>query len=172
VVTSDPEVAEQVRMLRSYGERSHYESVIRAGNSRLDALQASVLLAKLARLEAWTIRRRELAARYRQALAGSGLELPEDPAGGRHAYHLFVLRVPDREAFRRDLNERGVGTLVHYPRAVHQHPAYADVARSPTGLETAERLAAEVVSLPLFPELTDAEADEVAASVLSLRRAA
>ena len=171
VVTSDAEVAERARMLRSYGERDRYESVLRGTNSRLDTIQAAVLLAKLPRLERWIERRRELAARYREALPDA-LQPPLDPDDGRHVYHLFVVRVPDRDGFRRTLDERGVETLVHYPRAVHQHAAYAGLGRAPTGLDSAERLADEVVSLPLFPELTDAEAKHVIEAVVGVRSAA
>jgi dTDP-4-amino-4,6-dideoxygalactose transaminase len=161
VVTKDADVAERVRLLRSYGERERYDSVLSGGNSRLDALQAAVLLVKLAHLEAWNERRRELAARYRDGLADLPLVLPDE---GMHVYHLFVVRVAGRDAFRARLAELGIGTLVHYPRAVHEHPAYAHLAR-PGRLETSERLAREVVSLPLYPELTDDEADAVVRAV-------
>jgi dTDP-4-amino-4,6-dideoxygalactose transaminase len=148
VVTEDAEVAARARRLREYGEEERYRSVEPGMNSRLDPLQASVLLSKLERLDAWNERRHELAARYR----GAGLE---SPAG----HHLFVVRAPDRDAYRARLAASGVESLVHYPLPVHEHPAYARLARP--GLETSERLAREVVSLPLYPELTDAEAEAV-----------
>jgi dTDP-4-amino-4,6-dideoxygalactose transaminase len=149
VVTGDADVAARARRLREYGEEERYRSVEPGVNSRLDPLQAAVLLCKLGRLDGWNERRAELARRYRAA----GLDAP---AG---AHHLFVIRVPDREAFRARLAEAGVQTLVHYPLPVHGHPAYARLARP--GLETSERLAREVVSLPLYPELTDEEAAAV-----------
>jgi dTDP-3-amino-3,4,6-trideoxy-alpha-D-glucose transaminase len=160
VVTNDPDLAERVRMLRSYGERDRYDSIVSGSNSRLDTLQAAVLLARLPGLEAANERRHSIAARYTETLAGLPLELPEEPAGGVHAFHLYVVAVPDRERFRDRLAERGVETLVHYPRAVHEHPAYRHLAR-PGELDVSERLARTVVSLPLYPELTDDEVDAV-----------
>ncbi len=127
-------------------------------NSRLDTLQAAFLLAKLPYLAQWNARRRELARRYLDRLQGVGL--PADHPD--HAWHLFVVRVPDRGAFRAALAERGVHTAVHYPRAVHEHPAYRHLAGE---FPVAEALAREVVSLPLYPELTDEEADAVVAAV-------
>ena len=149
IVTADAAVAARARRLRSYGEEARYRSVEPGVNSRLDPLQAAVLLAKLPHLDEWNARRRELADRYRRA----GLEAPES------ADHLFVVRAADRDAYRARLAAAGVETLVHYPLPVHGHPAYTRLARP--GLETSERLAREVVSLPLYPELTDEEAEVV-----------
>jgi dTDP-3-amino-3,4,6-trideoxy-alpha-D-glucose transaminase len=164
VVTDDPELAERARLLRQYGEPRPYESVLAGGNSRLDTLQAAVLGLALGRLEAWIERRRALADRYRAALAGlDDVVLPEELPGRRHVFHLFVVRTPGRDRLRERLAERGVETLVHYPRPVHLQPAYARLARA--GLETSERLCAEVVSLPLYPELSDEEAELVAGAV-------
>jgi dTDP-4-amino-4,6-dideoxygalactose transaminase len=155
VVTNDPAAAAAARSLRAYGERERYESVQSGWNSRLDELQAAILLVKLRRLEEWDARRREIAARYDE------LELDRQsvPDGFRHVYHLYVIRVPDRDAFQKRLAERGIQTAIHYPRAIHEHPAYAHLVRP--GLGVSERLAAEVVSLPLYPELTDDEVDAV-----------
>jgi dTDP-4-amino-4,6-dideoxygalactose transaminase len=160
VVTDDPELAERARLLRHYGEARQYESVLAGGNSRLDTLQAAVLAVGLRHLDAWTERRRELAALYREALAGLELVLPEELPGRRHVFHLYVVRAPERERLRERLAERGVETLVHYPRPVQLQPAYRRLARD--GLETSERLCTEVVSLPLYPELSDGEAEHVA----------
>jgi dTDP-4-amino-4,6-dideoxygalactose transaminase len=172
VVTSDRELAERVRMLRSYGESERYRSVVPGRNSRLDTVQAAVLLARLARLDAANERRRELAALYRQELADLPLELPEEPPDGLHVFHLYVVRVAERERVRAELGRAGVDTLVHYGRAVHEHPAYAALRRE---LPVSEALAREVVSLPLYPELRDGEAAavvEAARAVLTaLRRA-
>lgn len=162
VVTDDPELAERARLLRQYGEARQYESVLAGGNSRLDTLQAAVLAVGLRHLDAWTARRRELAALYREELAGLELVLPEELPGRHHVFHLYVVRAPEREQLRERLAERGVETLVHYPRPVHLQPAYARLARA--GLGTSERLCAEVVSLPLYPELSDGEAEHVAAA--------
>lgn len=159
VVTSDATLAERVRMLRSYGESERYRSVLAGRNSRLDTVQAAVLLAKLPHLDAWNARRRELATLYRDSLADLPIELPDEPVDGLHAFHLYVVRVPERERVRVELSRAGVETLVHYDRAVHQHPAYARLGRE---LPVSERLAGEVLSLPLYTELTDEEANAVA----------
>jgi dTDP-4-amino-4,6-dideoxygalactose transaminase len=159
MVTDDPALAAAARELRTYGERERYESVRSGWNSRLDELQAALLLAKLPHVEAWNERRRAIAARYDEA----GLDRQQTPDGHVHARHLYVVRSADRDAERRRLAERGVETLVHYPRAVHQHPAYAALGRD--GLRESERLAAEVLSLPLHPWLRDEEVDAVLAAI-------
>jgi dTDP-4-amino-4,6-dideoxygalactose transaminase len=169
VVTDDPAVAEQARRLRNYGERERYESVRRGWNSRLDTLQAAILTAKLAHLDAWTARRRELAARYLEAFSETALGLPVEAEGREHVYHLFVLTVEHRDTFRNALAEAGVQTLVHYPRPIHRQPAYEHLARSGDALRECERLSEQVVSLPLFPELRE---DELEAVVDVVRRAA
>jgi dTDP-4-amino-4,6-dideoxygalactose transaminase len=166
VVTNDSDVAARARLVRNYGEEERYRSVLSGTNSRLDALQAAILSEKLQRLDEWNERRRELADAYREQLGGSVLELPEEAAGRRHVFHLFVVRVPDRDRFRTTLDGAGVTTLVHYPRAVHEHPGYAHLRKD--GLERSERLCREVVSLPLYPELTDDEVAAVAAAAHAL----
>jgi dTDP-3-amino-3,4,6-trideoxy-alpha-D-glucose transaminase len=150
VVTTSAEVAVRARALRAYGERERYRSEEPGWNSRLDELQAALLRVQLPHLEAWTERRRAIAARY------GG----EEPDGFRHARHLYVVRTPDRDAFRARLAERGVETLVHYPRAIHEQPAYARLGHP--GLAESERHVRECVSLPLYPELRDDEVDAVA----------
>jgi dTDP-4-amino-4,6-dideoxygalactose transaminase len=160
VVTSDPDVAERARRLREYGRGEE-----RAGQSRLDTLQAALLLAKLPHVERWNARRRELAERYTAALAGSDVE-PPTAARGAHVHHLYVVRSRDRDALRERLRTRGVETLVHYPRAVHEHSAWAELARA-GGLTESERACREVLSLPLYPQLTDDEAGAVVKAVLA-----
>jgi dTDP-4-amino-4,6-dideoxygalactose transaminase len=160
VVTNDAEVAEQARAARAYRPHASRPMLAQAGSSRLDALQAAVLLAKLPHLARWNERRRTLAARYRDALDGSGLVLPVEVSGRRHVFHLFVVRTAERDALRARLVERGVETLVHYAPAVHEHSAYADLAR-PGLLRESERCARQVLSLPLYPELRDDELDTV-----------
>ena len=166
IVTDDAAVADAARELRSFGERRDGESVRRGSNSRLDPVQAAVLSVKLSRLDGWTERRRALAELYRERLAGL-VAVPEEAPGAHHAYHLFVVRSRRRDELARELERRGVGTLVHYPRAVHEHGAYRELAR-PGHLARSERLAREVLSLPLYPELRD---DEALAVVDAVREA-
>jgi dTDP-4-amino-4,6-dideoxygalactose transaminase len=165
VVTNDRTVADTVRMTRNHGESERYNSAVRGRNSRLDELQAAILSAKLRHLDAWNERRRTLASRYAQALADAPVVLPTEGPGRRHVYHLFVIRTPDREALRDALDERGVQTLVHYPRPVHRHPAHVGLGRGAGSLVISERLCQEVVSLPLYPEIADAEFDAISARV-------
>jgi dTDP-4-amino-4,6-dideoxygalactose transaminase len=167
VVTGDAEVAAEVRALRSYGEVERYESVRRGTNSRLDTLQAALLSVKLRHADSWLARRREIAARYAEAFKETPLESPADPGGGIHAFHLYVVAVPERDRFRSRLSDAGVETLVHYPRAVHENPAYRGISRFGS-LAVSERLASSVVSLPLYAELED---DEVAAVADAVGRA-
>ncbi len=166
VVTDDAGVADALRMLRSHGERAEARGVgVVAGvNSRLDEVQAEILTRRLARLDEGNARRRELAAYYRAELAG--VTLPIEGEGRLHAWHLFVVLAENRDAVRATLRGRGVETLVHYPVPIHRQPAWAHLA-GPVPLTVSERLCARVVSLPLYPELTDAEAEQVVAAVRS-----
>jgi len=161
VVTSDPEVAERARLLRNYGERDRFEHVLRGRNSRLDALQAAFLAAKLPHLDAWNERRRAIAACYTEALEGTAVTTPRDAPGRHHVYHLYVVETSDRERFRAELARLGVETAVHYPRPIHLQPAYRALGEG-RSLPVSERLAASVVSLPLYPELADDEVELVA----------
>jgi dTDP-4-amino-4,6-dideoxygalactose transaminase len=163
VVANDARVAQRARLLRMYGEDTRYHSVLPGRNSRLDPIQASVLAAQLPRLDEWNERRRAIAAYYDAELAGTELQRPAEALGRKHVYHLYVVRTRERDRLRRELAAMGIGTLVHYPQAVHQQPAYAHLARA--GLERSERLCSEVLSLPLYPELADAEVETVAATV-------
>jgi dTDP-4-amino-4,6-dideoxygalactose transaminase len=165
IVTDDSELAERARLLREYGERARYDSVLEGRNSRLDTVQAALLSVMLTRLDVGNARRREIAARYDGALGEAGLVPPPASCDG-HVYHLYVLRHAERDMFRRRLATLGVETLVHYPKAIHQHPAYAALGAG-RDLSVSEHLAAEVVSLPLYPELEDDEIDAVADAVRS-----
>lgn len=166
VTTDDPELAESVRSLRAHGERTRYLHERVGLNERLDALQAAVLRLKLRRLDAWNDRRREVAARYREGLAGADLLLPADsPADDHHVYHHFVIRVADRDGVRERLAGDGIGTGVHYPVALHLQPSMADRGYRPGDLPVSERLSDQIVSLPMYPHLTDDEVDRVIAAV-------
>jgi len=162
VLTDNPDVAEAVRLLRSHGEKERSRSVLRGTNSRLDELQAAVLLRKLDHLDEWNERRRALAALYADALGDTQILLPEEAAGRRHVYHLFATRVPDRDHLRRLLAERGIETIAHYPVPIHLQPAYGALGAPDERLRVSEELSGEVLSLPLYPGLTDAAVEQVA----------
>jgi dTDP-4-amino-4,6-dideoxygalactose transaminase len=165
VTTDDPGVADRVRLLRRYGERKRYRHVLRGRNSRLDALQAAFLSAKLPHLEAWNERRRAVAGHYAQALEGTALEPPAERRGQRHVFHLYTVLARDRDAVRSALADRGVQTAIHFPRPVHRQPAYEALTPEGRSLATSEALCASVLSVPLYPELTDGEVEHVARSL-------
>jgi dTDP-4-amino-4,6-dideoxygalactose transaminase len=153
VTTDRDDLADRMRVLRNYGSRVKYVNEVQGANSRLDPLQAAVLRVKLARLDAWNDRRRALAAHYAEGLAGAGLVLPEAPGWAEPVWHLYVVRCRDRDGLQRRLAEAGVGTLIHYPIPPHLQGAYAGQGFTRGDLPVAERLAAEVLSLPIGPHL-------------------
>ncbi len=166
VVSCDRGIAERARLLREYGWRERYVSSLAGTNSRLDELQAAALRVKLPHLAAENERRRAIAARYNRLLAESCAVLPNHADHLRHVYHQYVVRVADRDAVRGQLRDLGVGTLVHYPVPVHLQPAYAGRIATPFGMEHTERAALEIMSLPIFPELSDGDVDRVGDAVM------
>ena len=166
IAAESAELIERLRLLRVYGAGPRHR--LAGVNSRLDEIQAAVLRFRLDRVEEGNRRRRDIADHYAEALAGSRARPLARLPGRDHAFHLFVVRVPDRERFREGMAERGVDTLVHYPHAVHKLHAYNELASGPVPLTTSERLAAEVVSLPLYPELSDAEVEYVASATVAV----
>jgi len=168
VTTNDAALAEKVRMLRNGGQRGKYEHVIQGVNSRLDELQAAVLRVKLTHLDDWNAARRRLAHQYDELLAGSSVTLPEERPGATpegHVWHLFAVRHPRRDALAAYLKERGIGTAVHYPTALHRQPAFASLGLGVGTFPVAEQQAREELSLPLYPELTAADVTYVADAV-------
>jgi dTDP-4-amino-4,6-dideoxygalactose transaminase len=170
VITRNAELARQVRLYRNYGEVSRYDHVLKGFNSRLDELQAAILLARLPGLDEANARRRAIAAVYRKGLGQTALRLPPADLDDGHVYHLFVGRVSDRERFRAGLSERGVTTLVHYPTPVPRQRAYAEYASALHQLPETDRACAEVVSLPMFPELSDSEIETVIEACVDIGR--
>jgi dTDP-3-amino-3,4,6-trideoxy-alpha-D-glucose transaminase len=165
VTTDDPALADHLRLLRMYGWRRRDASEIKGLNSRLDELQAAVLRVKLARLDAWNERRREIASRYLAALADTGLRLPTSVSGAEHVWHQFVVTHGDRDVLRARLAEAGIQTLVHYDPLPHLTAAYRADGWSEGDLPVAERLSSEALSLPMSPHLTEGEVDEVIEAV-------
>lgn len=167
LATRDAELAKRIGAIRQYGWVRRYVSDLVGVNSRLDEVQAAVLRVKLQHLDAQNARRREIAAAYDAALAGTALTPPARRAGAEHVFHLYVLRHPQRDAIMAKLKAQGIGTGIHYPVPVHEQPAYAGrTALGPAGCAETSRLAQEVFSLPMYPELTD---EQVARVCLALR---
>jgi dTDP-4-amino-4,6-dideoxygalactose transaminase len=162
VTTNDPVIADRLRVLRNYGSRVKYVNEMQGWNSRLDPLQAAALRAKLAYLDAWNARRAALAAAYGEALAGADIVLPHVPAWAAPAWHLYVVRVADRERVQQRLAAHGIGTLIHYPIPPHRQVAYADCGYAPGSLPLAESMAGDVLSLPMGPHLDPAAIDTIA----------
>ncbi len=161
VTTNRTDLADRIRVLRNYGSRVKYVNEVQGVNSRLDPLQAAVLRAKLPYLDAWTDRRRAIAAAYGAGLQGTGLILPQVPDWADPAWHLYVVRTPDRDGLQQRLTEAGVGTLIHYPIPPHMQVAYVGLGLAPDALPLARDLAAEMISLPIGPHLQLAEAARV-----------
>jgi dTDP-4-amino-4,6-dideoxygalactose transaminase len=158
VVTNDREMAQKIRWLRDHGSSEKYIHNTHLGwNSRLDAIQAAVLALKLKKLDEWNQRRRKAAEQYKQALANLPLELPVDPEYGEHIYHLYVIRVMDREALRKGLSTRGIGVGLHYPVPLHLQQAYSHLGLGRGSFPHAECSADTILSLPMHPALTEAQ---------------
>ena len=160
-VTSHPPYAETMRLLRSWGEKTRYEHLVRGFNYRMDGIQGAILGVKLRHLERWTEARRRLAALYGGLLADTAARTPRERPGVRHVYHVYAVRLLRRDEWRARLHEMGVQTGVHYPVPLHLQPAYRDLGYKAGDFPVAEAVAREVLSLPLFPEMTDAQVEEV-----------
>jgi len=161
VVTDNPALAERVRLLQQYGWRERYISDIPGGNSRLDELQAAILRVKLRGLDKGNMRRQSLAQTYNALLADVGLTLPEVRSGVTHVYHQYVVRLPQRDALRTYLRQAGIGTLIHYPAPVHLQPAYKGRLSLVAPLSWTEQVAKQILSLPMYPQLSDDQARRV-----------
>jgi len=165
VVTNSFELAEKARLLRQYGWKERYISSVAGVNSRLDELQAAVLSVKLRHLEEGNVCRRAIADFYRSAIDGERIIAPANIEGSTHAMHLFVIECEKREAFRAHLQGLGIMTALHYPRPIHEQPAYFARIRGADNLKNTERLYKRIVSLPMYPELTDGEVERVRAGL-------
>lgn len=169
VVTTDSALAERVRRLRNYGSSRKYVHEEQGVNSRLDELQAALLRVKLRHLDRWNSARRDAVLHYHKLLAGGDVELPSEAPDTEAVWHLFVVRSHARDALQSHLAARGVNSVIHYPVPPHLQGAYRDGGWRQGSLPVAERLAAEVLSLPMGPTVTPAQIEAVAAAVLSFR---
>ncbi len=167
VTTNRADLAARVRMLRDWGQGRKYLHVEKGFNYRLDEIQAAVLSVKLPHLETWTDMRRQAASRYDCNLADTGIMHPAPPHGRNHVYHVYAVRIPDRDTVRVRLGP-DIGTGIHYPTPVHLQPAYADLGYKPGDFPVSERIADETLSLPMFPGITGEQVDTVCAALLDI----
>jgi dTDP-4-amino-4,6-dideoxygalactose transaminase len=165
VVTNDAQVAQYVEMARNYGQREKYCHAIRGYNHRLDTLQAAVLRIKLRRLDERNAARREHARLYQQLLLNTGAVLPMSAPEVEPVWHLFVIRVDERDALRRSLASRGISAGIHYPIPIHLQEAYQDLGHKKGDFPVTEHCAERILSLPMYPELTAEMIEHVAAAV-------
>jgi dTDP-4-amino-4,6-dideoxygalactose transaminase len=165
VVTSNAEYARKVRMLRDWGAEKKYHHVLKGYNYRLEGIQGAVLRVKLKYLEKWTEARRAAAARYDRLLAALDVPTPAAMPWARHVYHIYAVRTTQRQKWQDALAARGVQTGIHYPVPVHLLPAFADLGYQAGQFPHAEQAADEVLSLPMFPEITAQQIDAVCAAV-------
>ncbi len=161
VVTNNEEYASRIRMLRDWGQERKYHHVYKGFNYRMEGIQGAVLRVKLRHLNAWTEARRQHAQSYRKLLADSGIHTPVQADYARHVYHVYAVRIPGRDAIQEALQARGIQTAIHYPIPVHLQKAYTEFGYSEGDLPVTEQAAKELLSLPMFPELTQDQVAEV-----------
>ena len=165
ITTRRADVAATCRVLRDWGQEKRYEHRLKGFNYRMDGIQGAVLRVKLRHLEAWTEKRRQVARWYADTLDPESVRLPRERAGCRHVYHVYVVRSSDRDGLRDALGSHGIQTGVHYPIPVHLQPAHADIGYHAGDFPVAEAVAGEVLSLPIYPEMTRQQVETVAAAV-------
>jgi dTDP-4-amino-4,6-dideoxygalactose transaminase len=168
VTTNDGVIATKVRMLRDHGQARKYYHQMEGYNGRLDAIQAGILRTKLEHLHEWNERRRDLAARYNELLecADGEITLPTEPGWARSVYHLYVVRVASREKLKKHLADGGVGTGIHYPVPIHLQGAYESLGYGVESFPVAEKAAEQVLSLPIYPEMTSELQSHVAERIM------
>jgi dTDP-4-amino-4,6-dideoxygalactose transaminase len=165
VVTSRPDIARDVRMLRDWGQDRKYHHVMKGYNFRMDGIQGAILRVKLRHLPEWTDARRAHARDYDRLLAAHGVVTPLEAPYARHVYHVYAVRTTERAALQRTLQSNGIGSGIHYPVPVHLQPAYADLGYRAGDFPESERAANEVLSLPMYPEMSHTTVEQVAAAV-------
>ena len=167
VVTNHPEYARALKMLRDWGAEKKYQHMLKGYNYRLEGMQGAILRVKLRHLDDWTQKRREKAAYYNRLLGGNGIRPPEEMPYGRHVYHIYAIRTSEREAVQQALLAQGIQTGIHYPVPVHLQPAYADLGYQAGDFPHSEEAAREVLSLPIYAELSDEQVEQVAIALRS-----
>jgi dTDP-4-amino-4,6-dideoxygalactose transaminase len=170
IVTGDAALADTLVLLRDFGQRKKYEHLVKAGNCRLDSIQAAVLDVKLRHLDRWNDARRRNAVRYDAKLSEIGIAPAPRITDEGHVYHLYVIEVENRSHVQGVLAERGIATGIHYPVPIHLQPAYADLGLARGAFPRTERAAERILSLPMFPELTEEQIDLVVGAIDDARR--
>lgn len=165
VVTNDAVLAEKIDVLRRQGSRKKYHAEVLGFNSRLDSLQAAILGVKLKYLDGWNAARRQVAQRYNRLLQGLPVTIPYESLDMVHVYHQYTIRAPQRNALAAHLQERGIGTMVYYPMPIHLQALYANSEHPPAHLPVSEAASQEVLSLPMYPELTEAQQQGIAQAI-------
>ncbi|WP_373478952.1 DegT/DnrJ/EryC1/StrS family aminotransferase [Geminocystis sp.] len=168
ILTNDSKLAETVAKLRNYGQEKRYYHSIKGFNSRLDELQAAILNVKLPLLNSWNEKRRAIAKRYTEVFSPLGIICPTEALNCYHNYHLYVIRVKNPSRFQELLKEKGIDTIIHYPIPVHLQESYVECRHQSSYLPITEKLAQEIVSLPLYPELTELEIEYIIKTVTDI----
>jgi len=161
ILTRDIDEAQKLKMLRNYGQEKRYYHKIKGYNSRLDELQAAILMIKMKYLDKWNNRRREIANIYSQGIINPRVTKPSEMPYEKHVYHLYVIRHPDRDGLKNYLEKEGVKTMIHYPIPIHLQEAYKDLNYKESSFPVAEKFAKEIISLPVFPQLKDEEVKRI-----------
>lgn len=165
IVLHDEALAKRVAAIRDHGRTTKYEHRIAGTNARMDAIQAAILRAKLPFLSSWVEARRRIAKRYTEMLTGLPISLPYTDAAAEHAYHLYVIRTSDRSELMEYLKKSGIASGIHYPIPLHLQPVYADMGYERGDFPVAEKISDEIISLPIYPELTFAQVDFICAKI-------
>jgi dTDP-4-amino-4,6-dideoxygalactose transaminase len=161
ITTNRADLADKVRLLRDYGQKQKYEHLMKGFNSRLDTMQAAILRVKLRHLDLWNESRRRAAATYDKLLAGGPVTAPKAAPYSKHVYHLYVIRTRDRKKLQDAMTANGIYTGIHYPIPIHLQPAFADLGKQKGSFPVVETIAPQILSLPMFAELTDVQIERV-----------
>lgn len=170
VVTNNGELAEKIKLLRNYGFADRYNSVLRGYNSRLDEIQAALLDFKLIRLDEWNKRRRQIAERYMSELGKLPIIIPSIFPEHKHVFHLFVIRIEERQKFLEFMSASGINLIIHYPIPIHLQPAYEFLNYKRGSLPVTEKVSEEILSLPIYPELEEKEISYIIAKIINYFR--
>jgi dTDP-4-amino-4,6-dideoxygalactose transaminase len=171
VTTNNPDYAKKIRMLRDWGQDRKYHHLLRGFNYRMEALQGAILRVKLRHLEHWTEARRAAASKYNQLLTNCAVEIPTELGWARHVYHLYTIRAEDRDGLQTALLAEGIQSAVHYALPAHLQPGYADLGYSRGAFPESEKAAQQVLSLPLYPEITASQMEKVSNALATLAAA-